>query len=92
MRIFSCDAHDHVDEFGGAKGLADERADADELGVVFGIFDGDLGGEGHGDSLGKSGRRGKLGREKTQGPGSTTREASSWLPTSNAVCTCVLSA
>jgi hypothetical protein len=39
--------------------LADEGADADELGVVFGVFDGDLGGEGHGDSLGKSGRRGK---------------------------------
>jgi hypothetical protein len=41
--------------------LADEWADADELGVVFGIFDGDLSGEGHGDSLGKSGRRGKRG-------------------------------
>lgn len=61
VRIFSGDADDHVDEFGGAEGLADEWADADELGVVFGIFDGDLSGEGHGDSLGKSGRRGKRG-------------------------------
>jgi hypothetical protein len=39
--------------------LADEWADADKLGVVFGVFDGDLGGEWHGDSLGKSGRCGK---------------------------------
>jgi hypothetical protein len=31
--------------------LADEGADADELGVVFGVFDGDLGGEGHGDTV-----------------------------------------
>jgi hypothetical protein len=62
VRIFSCDADNHVDEFGGAEGLADERADADELGVVFGVFDGDLGREGHGDSLGKSGRRGKRGK------------------------------
>jgi hypothetical protein len=59
--IFSCDANDHVDEFCGAEGLADEWADADELGVVFGVFDGDLGWEWHGDSLGKSGRRGKPG-------------------------------
>ena len=61
VRIFSCDGDDHVDEFSGAEGLADERADADELGVVFGVFDGDLGGEWHGDRLGKSGRRGKRG-------------------------------
>lgn len=54
VRIFSCDADDHVDEFAWSEGLADERADADELGVVFGVFDGDGGGEGHGDSLGKS--------------------------------------
>ena len=59
VRIFSCDADDHVDEFCRAEDLADERADADELGVVLGVFDGDLGREGHGDSLGKSGRRGK---------------------------------
>ena len=51
VRIFSCDADDHVDEFCGAEGLADERADADELGVVFGVFDGDLGGEWHGDTV-----------------------------------------
>ena len=62
--IFSCDADDHVDEFGGAESLADERADADELGVVFGVFDGDLDGEWHGDSLGKSGRCGKRGDER----------------------------
>jgi hypothetical protein len=49
--VFSCDADDHVDEFGGAEGLADEWADADELGVVFGVFDGDLGGEWHGDTV-----------------------------------------
>jgi hypothetical protein len=62
VRVFSCDADDHVDEFCGTEGLADEWADADKLGVVFGVFDGDLGGEGHGDSLGKSGGRGKWGR------------------------------
>ncbi len=56
VRIFSCDADDHVDELSGAEGLADEWADADKLGVVFGVFNGDLGGEWHGDSLGKSGR------------------------------------
>ena len=50
-RVFSCDADDHVDELGGAEGLADEWADADKLGVVFGIFDGDLGGEWHGDTV-----------------------------------------
>src|SRR5579862_1034822 len=61
VRVFSCDADDHVDEFGGAEGLADERADADKLGVVFGVFDGDLSGEWHGNSLGKSGRCGKSG-------------------------------
>ena len=60
--LFSCDADDHVDEFGGAEGLTDEGADADELGVVLGVFDGDLGREGHVDSLGKSGRRGKRER------------------------------
>ena len=49
--IFSCDADDHVDEFCGAEGLADEWADADELGVVFGVFDGDLSGEWHGDTV-----------------------------------------
>jgi hypothetical protein len=49
--IFSCDADDHVDEFGGAEDLANERADTDELGVVFGIFHGDLGGEWHGDTV-----------------------------------------
>ena len=47
--IFSCDADDHVDQFCGAEGLADERADADELSVVFGIFYGDGVGEGHED-------------------------------------------
>jgi hypothetical protein len=31
--------------------LADEWADADELGVVFGVFGGDLGGEWHGDTV-----------------------------------------
>ena len=62
VRVLSCDADDHVDEFCGAEGLADEWADADKLGVVFGIFDGDLGGEWHGDSLGKSGWRGKRER------------------------------
>jgi len=51
VRVFSCDADDHVDEFGEAEGLADEWADADKLGVVFGIFDGDLGGEWHGDTV-----------------------------------------
>jgi len=51
MRVFSCDADDHVDELGGTEGLADEWADADELGVVFGVFDGDLGGERHGDTV-----------------------------------------
>ena len=51
MRVFSCDGDDHVDEFCGAEGLADEWADADELGVVFGVFDGDLGGEWHGDTV-----------------------------------------
>ena len=51
VRIFSCDADDHVDELSGAEGLADEWADADKLGVVFGVFDGDLGGEGHGDTV-----------------------------------------
>jgi hypothetical protein len=50
VRIFSCNADDHIDELGGAEGLADERADADELGFVFGVFDWDLGGEGHGDT------------------------------------------
>ena len=67
VRIFSCDVDDHVDEFCGAEGLADERADADELGVVFGVFDGDLGGEWHGDSLGKSGRCGKRGGDEWRG-------------------------
>jgi len=42
--IFSCDADDHVDEFGWAEGLANEGTDADELGVVFGVFDGDWAG------------------------------------------------
>jgi hypothetical protein len=46
--IFTGDADDHVDEFGGAEGLADERTDGDELSVVFGIFDGDGGGESQG--------------------------------------------
>src|SRR5580704_11359734 len=51
------------DDCAGAEGLADAWADADELGVVLGIFDGDLGGEWHEDSLGKSGRCGKSGDE-----------------------------
>src|ERR1700751_1954939 len=51
VRIFSCDADDHVDEFGGAESLADEWADADKLGVVFGVFDGDLGGERHAETV-----------------------------------------
>jgi hypothetical protein len=41
LRVFPCDADDHVNEFGWAEGLPDERADADELGVVFRVFDGD---------------------------------------------------
>ena len=51
VRVFSSDADDHVDELGGAEGLADEWADADKLGVVFGVFDGNLGGEWHGDTV-----------------------------------------
>jgi hypothetical protein len=49
--IFSCDADNHIDEFGGPKGLADERTDADELSVVFGVFDDDGVGERHGDTV-----------------------------------------
>ncbi len=75
--IFSCDGDDHIDEFGGAEGLADERADADELGVVFGVFDGDLGGEWHGDTVsekifvgdGKWARRGVQTLCRTYGAG-----------------------
>ena len=47
--IFSRDADDHVDELGGEERLADERAHGDELSVVFGIFDGNGGGERHGE-------------------------------------------
>ena len=39
--VFSGDAHDHVDQFGGTECLPDERADADKLGVVFGVFNRD---------------------------------------------------
>ena len=45
--IFSGDADDHVDQFGGAECLPDERADADELGVVFGVFNRDEAGQRH---------------------------------------------
>ena len=46
--IFSRDGDDHVHEFGGAEGLADQRAQADGAGFVLGVFYRDGFGEGHG--------------------------------------------
>ncbi len=46
--VFACDADDHVDQFVEAEGLVDDGADAEVAGVLFGVAEGDLVGEGHG--------------------------------------------
>jgi hypothetical protein len=45
--VFAGDADDHVDEFVELEGLFDDRADADEAGVFFGVAEGDLVGKWH---------------------------------------------
>ena len=57
LRLFSGDSDDHVNEFGGAERLADERPHADEFCFFFGVFDGDGFGEGHGEVGGSSGAK-----------------------------------
>ncbi len=47
--VFAGDADDHVDEFVELEGLFDDGADADEAGVFFGVAEGDLVGEWHGE-------------------------------------------
>ena len=49
--IFSGDLDDHVHQFGGAEGLADQRAHAEVFGFFFGVFYGDGFGERHGTCL-----------------------------------------
>jgi hypothetical protein len=46
--VFAGDAYDHVDEFVEAEGLVDDGADAEVAGVLFGVAEVDLVGEGHG--------------------------------------------
>ena len=48
LRIFSGDGDDHVNKFGGAKRLADQRAHADEFGFFLGVLDRNGFGNGHG--------------------------------------------
>src|SRR5271154_4066395 len=52
--IFSGDLDDHVDEFRGAEGLADQRTHAEVFGFFFGVFYGDGFGQGHGSNLGET--------------------------------------
>ena len=55
--IFSGDLDDHVDEFGGAEGLADQRTHAEVFGFFFRVFYGDGFGQRHGTNLGETWRQ-----------------------------------
>ena len=46
--IFSGDLDDHVNQFGSAKGLADQRTHAEVFGFFFSVFYGDGFGQRHG--------------------------------------------
>ena len=49
--IFSGDLDDHVNEFRGAEGLADQRTHAEVFGFFFSVFYGDGFGQRHGGGL-----------------------------------------